>query len=441
MIATQQEMAATLDAVSNGDLTRNVTPRSEQDVLGHSLERLLAHLHELVTEVEASATHLDSASQTLEGITERGSELAGGVSHSIQQVAAGAREQAAAAQGTTRSVEQLLAAIDQVARGAQEQARSVTGASATADQMATGVEQFAVNDQSVAAASKQTRDSAAHGATAVQQTVARMDEIRAVVTKAARKVEDLGTLGKRIGAVVETIDDIAEQTNLLALNAAIEAARAGEHGRGFAVVADEVRKLAERSQRETKAIAGLIQEVQSSTTEAVDAMEHGSQKVEEGAAQADQAGQALEEILQAVATTVRQVEEIAAAAQAVAAQSRDVTDATQSISAVIEQATAATEQMAASADEVGKTVESISSTAEESVSVSDEVSASAQDMSARVDEMGTHVAMLSETAAQLRAIVTRYQFAESADPTPVVARRRARDWDTSHDAVRGRRAV
>src|SRR6476661_2395676 len=121
-----------------------------------------------------------------------------------------------------------------------------------------------------------------------------MHEIRTVVSTAAGRVEELGALGEKIGTVVETIDDIAEQTNLLALNAAIEAARAGEHGKGFAVVADEVRKLAERSSRETKQIAQLIAQVQAGTQDAVSAMEAGSVRVEHGSQMATQAGQTLD---------------------------------------------------------------------------------------------------------------------------------------------------
>ena len=201
-----------------------------------------------------------------------------------------------------------------------------------------------------------------------------MSEIQQVVATAASKVEELGHLGEKIGAVVETIDDIAEQTNLLALNAAIEAARAGEHGRGFAVVADEVRKLVERSQRETKSIAELIRAVQAGTRDAVGAMEEGSAKVEQGSAKADEAGVALGQILQAVEATVSQVTQIATAAQEMATGAQDVVGAMDGISAVVEENSADPEQMAAQAGQMTTSIQSITAVSVENSALTEGVS-------------------------------------------------------------------
>jgi len=234
-----------------------------------------------------------------------------------------------------------------------------------------------------------------------------------------------------IGAVVETIDDIAEQTNLLALNAAIEAARAGEHGKGFAVVADEVRKLAERSGRETKQIAELIAQVQTGTQEAVAAMDSGAATVELGSQKADQAGRALQEILEAVQATVRQVGEIASSSQQMASGARSVTDAMHSISAVVEQSTAATEEMSAQAGQVTMSIQSIAAVSEQQSAATEEVSASTEEMSAQVEQMAAQAEELAGTADQLKVLVSRFKLddgsprARTPEPLKFVPRRRS----------------
>jgi twitching motility protein PilJ len=141
-----------------------------------------------------------------------------------------------------------------------------------------------------------------------------MQRIRAAVQTTGKKIKGLGERSLEIGAIIEVINEIATQTNLLALNAAIEAARAGEQGRGFAVVADEVRKLAERAARATKDITGLIKGIQVETSEAVTVMEEGTREVEEGTKLADQAGAALREIEQIVKQTAVLMTDITKAA-------------------------------------------------------------------------------------------------------------------------------
>jgi methyl-accepting chemotaxis protein len=340
-------------------------------------------------------------------------------------VAAGASETSRAVQDTNAAVGQLGRAIDGIARGAAEQALGVNDASVSAAEMAQGIEGVAADATRVAAVGQDTRLTAERGAQAVSQTIAGMADIQRVVAQAAARVQELGRLGEKIGAVVETIDDIAEQTNLLALNAAIEAARAGEHGRGFAVVADEVRKLAERSGRETRQIAELIQQVQVGTREAVEAMETGATRVEQGSAQADEAGQALSEIMHAVDGTVAQITEIATSAQRMADGARGVVQTMLGIQAVVEENTAATEEMAAQAERVTEAIQGIAAVAEEQSASTEEVSASAEEMTAQIEETSAQAQQLATTAAHLRQLVASFKLPQQQQAVVVPLRRAA----------------
>jgi methyl-accepting chemotaxis protein len=181
--------------------------------------------------------------------------------------------------------------------------------------MAATSTEIANNCIMAADSSQNANQTALNGSAVIDRTVEVMRRIAEKVKESAKTVEGLGCRSDQIGAIVGTIEDIADQTNLLALNAAIEAARAGEHGRGFAVVADEVRALAERTTRATKEISEMIKSIQQETNGAVNTMEEGVREVETGTTEAGKSGEALAEILEQINTVSQQVSQIATAAE------------------------------------------------------------------------------------------------------------------------------
>jgi methyl-accepting chemotaxis protein len=181
-----------------------------------------------------------------------------------------------------------------------------------------------------------------------------MNRIAEVVGNAASTVRELGNSSNQIGEIIQVIDDIADQTNLLALNAAIEAARAGEQGRGFAVVADEVRKLAERTTKATKEIAAMIKRIQEDTGNAVQSIESGTKEVETGKDLAKKAIEALDEIIGSTNSTIDAVNQVAAASEEQSSAAEQISKSIEGISSVTQESAAGTQQIARAAEDLNK---------------------------------------------------------------------------------------
>jgi methyl-accepting chemotaxis protein len=200
--------------------------------------------------------------------------------------------------------------------------------------------------------SRQANDKAVAGVAVVKETVAVMGRIARCVRSSADTVESLGVRSNQIGNIIGTIEDIADQTNLLALNAAIEAARAGEQGRGFAVVADEVRALAERTTRATREISEMIKSIQKETHGAVTAMNEGVSEVEKGTMEASRSGEALQEILSQIETVTTQVNQIATAAEEQTATTGEITSNIQQITDVVTETARGAQESAVAANQL-----------------------------------------------------------------------------------------
>ena len=438
------DMQAGLTAIASGDLTVRVEPRTApiaqpgNDEIGRTAaaaNSMLASIHtasasyevarqrmsDALAEVQDRARTVSASSTHLDGAASQSGQAATQIAATIGQVAFGATDQAQAASDAAAAVGVLDGLISRVAQEAKKTTLGMEDNRAAIEQVKEAIGVVDHASREIDPLAKSAAEAVDRGASSAQEAAAKMARIKAAVSQASGRVSALGAKSDQIGAIVETIDDIAEQTNLLALNAAIEAARAGEQGKGFAVVADEVRKLAERSSRATKEIADLIGEVQRETGAAVEAMVLGAAEVDDGARLAEASSAALDVIRSAAEARETAFGRIVSAHVSIKAAVDDAESSASAVWQTVASTAETAEAMLSSSRTVAAATESIAAVAQENSAASEEVSASTEEMSAQAEEVMASAATLAELARNLEAVVEPFRLARSDAPAQVRA--------------------
>ncbi len=427
MVERIKEQSSIADKLSKGDTDTTINILSENDILSQSLNKLVSIVKNLISDLQSLTESAQNGKLTVRANASKYTggfgQIIVGMNNTLDAVVAPIEEGAEvlsimadgdltirvesdfkgdfkviksainqlgeslskvilqvseAVQATASASSQISSSAEEMAAGAQEQSSQTNEVASAVEEMTKTILETTRNSGSAAQAAKKSGEIAKEGGRVVKQTIEGMNRVADVVHQSSVTVQALGKSSDQIGEIVQVINDIADQTNLLALNAAIEAARAGEQGRGFAVVADEVRKLAERTTKATKEIADMIKKIQHDTEGAVVSIHQGTEEVEKGKLLANKAGESLNEIITGADDVVDMAMQVAAAS----------------------------EEQSAAAEEISKNIEAINHVANESASGVQQIARAAEDLNRLTLNLQELITQFKVTSSE-RAIIKR----------------------------------